>query len=130
MAMKSNNSGSPDKPLSDLESGILAFVSDSWPASALQVAEHFRADLSSPEAVKRASARFSYYLQKLVAKQLLLSKRIGNALVVWPLQVEKYRAIHQILTTEHPVHQSLSDSVESEEELVLASELLPVRGVS
>jgi hypothetical protein len=129
--MYQKNSGVPEKPLlSSLESEILLFVSDSWPSSALEVAEHFHADLSSPEAVKRASAKFSYYLQKLVSKQLLLSKRIGNALVVWPLQVEKYRAIHQILTTEHPVQQSLSDSIESEEELVLASQLLPVKGVS
>lgn len=128
--MKPENSGFPEKSLSDLESAILLFVLDSWPASALQVAEHFRADLSSPEAVKRASAKFSYYLQKLVDKRLLLSKRIGNALVVWPLQVEKYRAIHQILTTEHPVHSSLSDSENVEEELVLASELLPMKGVS
>lgn len=129
--MDSKSSGFPEKPfLSVLESKILAFVSDSWPASALTVAEHFHADLSSFGARKRASAKFSYYLQKLVDKQLLLSKRIGNALVVWPLQVEKYRAIHQILTTEHPVHQSLSDSEKEEEELVLASELLPVKGVS
>ncbi len=128
--MKPENSGFPDKSLSELESAILLFVSNAWPASALHVAEHFHADLSSPEAIKRASAKFSYYLQKLVDKRLLLSKRIGNALVVWPLQVEKYRAIHQILTTEHPVHSSLSDSEKEEEELVLASELLPVKGVS
>jgi predicted transcriptional regulator len=54
--------------------------------------------LSSRELKKRASTKYAYYLQKLVEKQLVLSKRVGNALVVWPVHAEKYRTIHEILS--------------------------------
>lgn len=97
------SSGYPESVLSVLESKILAFVLESWPTTPVHVAEHFHADLSSFEARKRASARFSYYLQKLVEKRLLLSKRVGLALVVWPLQVEKYRAMHAFLKSDETV---------------------------
>lgn len=86
-----------------MESKVLAFVRSSWPVSPLHVAEHFHADLSSLESKKRASARFAYYLLKLVEKQLLLSKRSGHSLIVWPLEVEKFRAFHSLLEQEQTV---------------------------
>ncbi|MBU0636221.1 hypothetical protein KKE06_04310 [Candidatus Micrarchaeota archaeon] len=119
--MREDFSGYPkDKlVLSDLESQILRFVLESWPSSPLHVAEHFQADLSSFEARKRASARFAYYLQKLVRKQLLLSKRVGHALIVWPLEVEKYRALHLLLQSDDFVAPKQLDVVLSiEKELV------------
>lgn len=124
-------SGLPDKivVLSVLEARIVAFVLESWPVSALDVAAHLQVDVSSFEAKKRASAKFSYYLQKLVDKRLLLSKRMGNSLVVWPLEVEKYRAVHAILNSSHGVfleraQQSVSQL--SQEPVSIG----PVKGVS
>ena len=90
------NSGYPD--LSEKEQNILEIVKDNWPISALEVAEHFNEDLSSREHKKKHSTNYTYYLKKLVDKRLVLSKRVGNALIVWPLEVESYRAIHKIIT--------------------------------
>ncbi|MCH7902705.1 hypothetical protein IIC68_03045 [archaeon] len=90
------NSGYPD--LSEKEQNILEIVKDNWPISALEVAEHFNEDLSSREHKKKHSTNYTYYLKKLVDKRLVLSKRVGNALIVWPLEVEAYRAIHKIIT--------------------------------
>lgn len=83
--------------LSGVEEAVLGVVLESWPASALDVAHHFREDLSTREAKRKASTKYSYYLQKLMEKRLVLGKRVGNAIVVWPLVVEKYRTIHNIL---------------------------------
>ena len=86
----------PQQPLSEMEFKIYSFVLESWPSSAIEVAEHFSEDLESREAKKKASTKYSYYLKKLVSKRLLFSKRIGNALVVWPMKAEKLRAVHAI----------------------------------
>jgi len=94
-----NNSGIAD--LSDKEKNILEIVKAQWPISALEIAEHFNENISTREHKKKHSTNYSYYLKKLVLKRLVLSKRIGNALVVWPLEVEAYRAIHKIINGEN-----------------------------
>ena len=91
----SNNSGIAG--LSDKEEKVLELVREHWPVSALEIAEHFNEDISSREHKKRHSTNYSYYLKKLISKRVVLSKRIGNALIVWPLEVEAYRAIHSII---------------------------------
>ncbi|MFH1255939.1 MAG: hypothetical protein V1494_01470 [Candidatus Diapherotrites archaeon] len=83
--------------LSASERRIFEIICNHWPISSLELAEHFSEDVSSREHKKRASTKYAYYLKKLVDKRLVLSKRVGNALIVWPLKVEKYRTIDQIL---------------------------------
>ena len=83
--------------LSGLEREVYSIVLANWPTTALEIAEHFREDTTCRDAKKKASTKYAYYLRKLVARRMLLSKRAGNALVVWPLHAEKYRAIHDIL---------------------------------
>lgn len=96
-----HNSGLPDivlgKRLSLKEREVLGIVLENWPISALEIAEHLRESAFSREHKKKLSTKYAYYLKKLVEKKLVLSKRVGNALVVWPLRVEKYRAIETIL---------------------------------
>lgn len=87
----------PFPRLSLFEKSIYALVLEKWPTSALEIAEHFNEDLSNRESRKKASTKYSYYLQKLVEKRLLLSKRVGNALIVWPVKAEKLRAVYAIL---------------------------------
>ncbi|MCR4336057.1 MAG: hypothetical protein NUV57_06015 [archaeon] len=89
------NSGYPD--LSVKEKQVLELVREYWPVSALEIAEHFNENISSREYKKRHSTNYSYYLKKLISKRLILSKRMGNSLIVWPLEVEAYRAIHSII---------------------------------
>ena len=90
-----NNSGYPE--LSEKEANVLEIVKENWPISALEIADHLKEDLSSKEHKKKHSTNYTYYLKKLVDKRLVLSKRVGNALIVWPLEVEAYRAIHRII---------------------------------
>jgi len=83
--------------LSAMERDIFEIVLQNWPVSALEIAEHLRENPSGREHKKKLSTKYSYYLKKLVEKRLVLSKRVGNALIVWPLRVEKYRTIEHIL---------------------------------
>lgn len=79
------------------EREIFNLVLENWPTSALEIAEHFGENISTREQKKQASTKYVYYLKKLVEKQLVLSKRFGNALIVWPVRAEKLRTIHKIL---------------------------------
>ena len=93
-------SGLPDLTgLSDFERELFEFILEHWPTSSLEIAENFREDLSSREKKRRISTKYAYYLKKLVEKQLVISKKAGNSIIVWPLLAEKYRAIHEILKT-------------------------------
>ena len=86
--------------INDFEREIFEFVLEKWPTTALEIAENFREDLSDREKKKRISTKYVYYLKKLVEKRLILCKKAGNTLIVWPLVVEKYRVIHEIFRGE------------------------------
>jgi predicted transcriptional regulator len=118
--MKSTKSALPEiLGLPESEKRIYLFVLDNWPSSALEIAENFNESVSSREQKKRASTKYSYYLKKLVEKKLLVSKKAGNSMIVWPLVVEKYRAIHDILKHHESEHLALlqNKSVEDSKEL-------------
>jgi len=83
--------------LSVIEGRILLFVFEKWPTTPVEIAEALNEDISSRENKRRMSTKYSYYLKKLIKKQLIVSKRAGNSIIVWPLVVEKYRTIHNIL---------------------------------
>ena len=93
--------------VSDFEREIFDFVMENWPTTALEIAFNFHEDLSDREKKKRISTKYAYYLKKMVEKKLILCKKAGNTLIVWPLVVEKYRVIHTILKGEHDEHDFL-----------------------
>lgn len=103
--MKANKPALPEAlGLNDIEKHIYAFVLDNWPTTPLEIALEMKEDTSDRAKKKRASTKYAYYLKKLVQKRLLLSKKAGNGMIVWPLMVEKYRTIHNILKHHEPEH--------------------------
>jgi len=99
--MEENVPALPDLTgLSDFEREIFEFVLEKWPTTPLEIAENFNEDLSDRDKKKRISTKYAYYVKKLVEKRLILCKKAGNSLIVWPLVVEKYRVIHEIFRGE------------------------------
>jgi hypothetical protein len=86
--------------LTEREREILSCILECWPTSPLEIAAHLGSSAGDREERRRVSSRFAYYLKKLSSRGMIFSKRVGNALVVWPSQVEKYRTIHEILVSE------------------------------
>jgi hypothetical protein len=86
--------------LSDLEREMFEFVLENWPTTPLEIAESFNETINTREEKKRISTKYAYYLKKLVERKLIISKKAGNAIIVWPIIVEKYRVIHEILKSE------------------------------
>jgi predicted transcriptional regulator len=99
--MVHNNSDMPDlNGLSDIEREIFEFILENWPTTPLEIAQSFNENVCSREDKKRLSTKYAYYLKKLVDKNLVFIKKAGNAIIAWPLIVEKYRVIHEILKSE------------------------------
>lgn len=82
---------------SDKEKEIFEYVLEYWPTTSLEIAVYFGENISTRENKKRLSTKYSYYIKKLVEKKLVLCKKAGNSIIVWPVVVEKYRVIHDIL---------------------------------
>ena len=109
--MKFKTSALPDLlDLPDIEKRIYAFILTTWPTTPLELAENFNEAVLTREDKKRASTKYSYYLKKLIEKKLIVSKKAGNSVIVWPLVVEKYRAIHDILKHHEAEHLALLKS--------------------
>ena len=72
-------------------------IKDHWPITSVELAELLNESLNSREERKRAYSKYSYYLNKMIGSGLLLSKKSGKTLIVWPLEVEKYRVIESII---------------------------------
>ncbi len=87
--------------LKPMEKKIYDFVVENWPTFPLEIADHFGEPIGNTDEKKKASAKYSYYLKKLIANNLLLQKKAGHSIIVWPLVAEKYRVIHQILGDKH-----------------------------
>ncbi|MEW6294948.1 MAG: hypothetical protein AB1467_01475 [Candidatus Diapherotrites archaeon] len=94
-----NNSGITENcfGLKERELMLYDLILKNWPTTAIELAAHCNESIASRHEKKKASSKYSYYLKKLIDKQLILSKRSGHTLIVWPLVVEKYKVIHSIL---------------------------------
>jgi hypothetical protein len=84
--------------LSSFELKLFSLIKENWPVTSIELARLLDEDLSSRKSRKRAYSKYAYYLRKMVSKKVLLSKKSGNTLVVWPLEVEKYRVIDSIIS--------------------------------
>jgi hypothetical protein len=90
--------------LNDFEREIYEYVLEFWPATAIEVAAHMNEKIDTLEDKKRMNSKYNYYLKKIVEKGLLISKKAGNTVIVWPVVVEKYRVVHEILKGEKYDH--------------------------
>lgn len=82
--------------LSVEETHILHVVHSRWPTSSLEIAEFLGQSVSSRDEKRLVSSRLAYHIKKLVSKRKLMSKRFGNALIVWPYEVETLRVMKDV----------------------------------
>ena len=96
--------------LTPFELEIIQIVHHRWPTSALEIAEFLGHTLETREHKRTLSSRLTYHLKKLVQKNVLMSKRMGNALMVWPYEVEKFRLMHELFPHSAPPITELDSS--------------------
>ncbi|MEK6970906.1 MAG: hypothetical protein AABW68_04445 [archaeon] len=86
-----------ESPHTEWESKLLHVVHSHWPTSSLEIAEFLGHSVHTREEKRLLSSRIVYHIKKLVRQQRLMSKRFGNALVVWPYEVETLRVMHEMM---------------------------------
>ncbi len=89
--------------LSDWENNVLRIVKTRWPTSSLEIAEFLGHECTTRDQKRLLSSRVVYHVKKLVEKKHVMSKRFGNALIVWPYEVETLRIMHEMMDAK-PVH--------------------------
>jgi predicted transcriptional regulator len=76
----------------NLRTEILATIERNWPTHIKELIKDmgFEADNTNIK-------KFSYHVYELKKQEKVRVKKIGNAVVVWPVEMEKLRFIHELL---------------------------------
>ncbi len=71
---------------------ILKLIEKSWPTHIKELVYALGYEVNNLNIKKIA-----YHVKKLDMEEKIRTKRIGQALVIWPYEMEKLRVIHEIL---------------------------------
>lgn len=84
---------------SQLRERILQVIEKEWPISVTQIANHlghYTAGMSERKR-KAAVGRVSHHVRQLRAANKIHVKKIGGAVVVWPVAIERLRLLHEFM---------------------------------
>jgi predicted transcriptional regulator len=76
---------------------ILEIIQAEWPVHATEIAKHLELEMLHFEHQKKHVARINYHLKKLEKEDRIHTKKIGQATVCWPIEIEKIRVIQEML---------------------------------
>lgn len=76
----------------NLREEILARIERNWPTHIKELISDMGFEVDNTNIKK-----FSYHVYELKKQEKVHIKKIGNALVVWPAEMEKLRFIHELL---------------------------------
>ena len=82
-----------------LRNKIMEVIEKEWPVSITEIARHLGLYKKSMDERKRKSAvaKVVYHVRKLEGGERVRTKKIGQTIVIWPLDIEKLRLIHEMI---------------------------------
>lgn len=75
---------------------VFTTICSKWPTNPIEVAKEH----DEKGKVKTLSAKYLYHFNKLERAHMIKMKKIGNSYVAWPVDMEKLRVLHEMLSTE------------------------------
>lgn len=75
-----------------LQSEIRRLIESNWPMHVKEIVRGLELEVTNSNIKK-----VGYHIKKLKENEKVRVKRIGKALVVWPMEMEKLRFIHEML---------------------------------
>jgi predicted transcriptional regulator len=78
---------------------IMNIVEKEWPVSVTEIAEHlgiFKRGMNEKKR-KAAIGRIGYHVKKLKEQEKIRTKIIGQTVIIWPVDIEKLRVLHEML---------------------------------
>ncbi len=76
---------------------ILEAIEKHWPLSITELARHLGLKWNDERQRKAAIAKISYHIKKLKKENKIYTKKIGQSLVVWSMDIEKLRMLHEFM---------------------------------
>jgi predicted transcriptional regulator len=76
----------------ELREEVLGVIDGSWPTHIKEIVRNLGFEVDNSNIKK-----ISYHVAELKKQEKVQVKRVGKALVVWPTEIEKLRAIHELL---------------------------------
>jgi len=81
----------------EIRDKIFEIIASDWPVHATELAEKMGYDVSTKDSQKRSVAKIKYHIDQLARGGDIKVKKIGQALVCWPKEVEKLRMMHELM---------------------------------
>jgi predicted transcriptional regulator len=82
-----------------LRDDVMISIEKNWPVSVTQIAENlgiFKKGMDEKNR-KAAVGKIVYHVKKLKEMDKIMTKKIGQTIIVWPVEIEKLRVLHEML---------------------------------
>ena len=83
--------------MAEIRDKIFGIIISEWPVHATEIADKLGLDVSDKDEQKRSVAKVKYHIDQLARTGEIRVKKIGQALVCWPNEVEKLRMMHELM---------------------------------
>jgi predicted transcriptional regulator len=83
----------------DTRGEIYKIIEKDWPLHETEIAKKLGLKVTE-ESQKKVVAMIDYHVKMLEKDELVMTKKIGRARVVWPQEIEKIRFIHEMMGVE------------------------------
>jgi len=77
----------------DLQAAVFEIIQNNWPVHVRETIELLNWD---PMNITNIS-KIRYHFNELQRKEMVHTKKIGRALVAWPVEIEKLRIVHELM---------------------------------
>lgn len=81
----------------EIRDKIFGIIISEWPVHATEIADKLGFDVSNKDEQKRSVAKVKYHIDQLARTGEIRVKKIGQALVCWPKEIEKLRMMHELM---------------------------------
>jgi hypothetical protein len=82
-----------------LRNEIMAVIEENWPISVTEIARKMGIFKKGMDERKRKASigKIGYHVKKLKEDERLMTKKIGQTLIIWPTDIEKLRVLHEMM---------------------------------
>jgi hypothetical protein len=81
----------------DLET--LKVIEENWPISVTEITKKLGIFKKGMDERKRKASigKISYHIKKLKDEEKIMTKKIGQTVIIWPTEIEKLRVLHEMM---------------------------------
>jgi hypothetical protein len=82
-----------------LRNEIMAVIEEDWPISVTEIAKKLGIFKKGMDEKKRKASigKIGYHVKKLKEDERLMTKKIGQTVIIWPADIEKLRVLHEMM---------------------------------